>query len=260
MKNDKRTYLFGNWKMNMDKTKIDHFFTICRDRMLSGSVSGDIVMAIFVPFVYLDRVVQTVRAFGLADKISIGVQNVHPEDRGAFTGETSIPMAVECGATFSILGHSERRHIFKEDNTFIGDKVRACLKKAIKPVLCVGETLEEREDKKTWSVIENQLEKCLDGIDNPRGLIVAYEPVWAIGTGLSASSEDAQNVCKMIRVWLNDRFTDYPGRIPVLYGGSVKPSNSRELLSMQDIDGGLIGGASMDAGSFIDMLEITGNM
>ena len=255
-----RVYLFGNWKMNMNRANIDQFFTICRDRLLSGSVSTEIVMAIFVPYVYLDRAVQTVRSLGLSDRISLGVQNIHPAEKGAFTGEISISMAKDCGAEYSIVGHSERRHIFKEEDSLIGEKVMACLKNSLKPVLCVGETLEERKTGSTWKVIERQLESALAGINDPADLIVAYEPVWAIGTGLSASSEDAQEVCKMIRTWLSDNFTNYSGRIPVLYGGSVKPSNSRELLSMQDIDGGLIGGASLDAGSFVDMVDIMGKM
>jgi triosephosphate isomerase len=246
-----KNYLFGNWKMNMNGAEIDRFF---HDLASSFPEKSETVMAIFPPFVYLERTVRLAKSMGVADKLSIGVQNVHEADKGAYTGEISVEMALDCGAEYSLIGHSERRHVFGESEERIAAKVNACCSRGLRTVLCVGETLEERDRGVTWETVERQLKSGLSGDKiQSDSILVAYEPVWAIGTGRSASPEDAQEVCGAIRKWLSGRFAG--ATVPILYGGSVKPDNSESLFSMTDIDGGLVGGASLDPGSFLYMVR-----
>ncbi|PIE54928.1 MAG: triose-phosphate isomerase [Dethiosulfovibrio peptidovorans] len=241
-----KRYLFGNWKMNMSGADTDHFF----DNLPSASRS-DVTMAVFPPSIYLERAFRAVERSG--SPVALGVQNVHSAHHGSYTGEISISMALDCGATYALVGHSERRHIFGESDEATAQKLEACSCEGLRPVLCVGETLKEREAGKTWVVVERQLNTGLAGSVNPDLLLVAYEPVWAIGTGCTASPGDAQEVCGAIRRWLRGRF---PGKgIPILYGGSVKPDNASGLFAMADIDGGLVGGASMNPSSFAAMAQ-----
>ncbi len=246
----KKIHLFGNWKMNMSRETTDSFFKALAVKI--GSVPDNVDIALFPPSVYLEGAHRAITNLGIGDRVSLGVQNVYHEDKGAFTGEVSPSMALELGATYSILGHSERRTLFGETSDTVGKKVSFCLSKGLKPVLCVGETLDQRDGGEAWDVVESQLLIGLTELDDPSSLMIAYEPVWAIGTGRSASPDDAQYMCRSIRLCLERRFG--PNRIPVLYGGSVKPDNSRELFSMDDIDGALVGGASLDPNSFLDMV------
>ncbi len=245
----KKIHLFGNWKMNMSCQGTDSFFTVLAERLTQ---SPDLCMAVFPPSVYLERSRRSIVELGIADKVSLGVQNVYHEEKGAFTGEISPSMALDLGASYAILGHSERRALFGENSEFVGKKVSFCAQKGLRPVLCVGETLEERDRGLAWSVVEEQLSKGLVDLSDPSGLLVAYEPVWAIGTGRSASKEDAQGMCCDIRNWLAKKYDVRD--IPVLYGGSVKPENAGEFFSMEDIDGALVGGASLNPNSFLDMI------
>jgi triosephosphate isomerase len=184
--------------------------------------------------------------------VAWGAQNAHPEPAGAFTGEVSVPQIADLGARYLICGHSERRHIFGEDDEYIGRKVRAALEGGLVPVLCVGETLEEREAGRAWEVVEGQLATALGGVElpSPERLVIAYEPVWAIGTGVPARPEDAQDMAARIREWLSGRFGRPGGEIRIQYGGSVKPENAPEFLTLPDIDGALVGGASLDPDKF----------
>ncbi len=184
--------------------------------------------------------------------VAWGAQNAYPEPAGAFTGEVSVIQVADLGAKFLICGHSERRHIFREDDALIGRKVRAAWEGGLTPILCVGETLEERRAGRAWQVVESQLAAALEGMElpAPESLVIAYEPVWAIGTGVPAKPQDAQEMAARIRDWLKERFGRPGSEIRIQYGGSVKPENAAEFLALPDIDGALVGGASLDPDKF----------
>jgi triosephosphate isomerase len=183
--------------------------------------------------------------------VALGAQNVHPEEHGAFTGEVSATMLSGAGCRYVIVGHSERRQIFNESDAFVGEKVMQVMKHGMVPILCVGESLEERDSDVAETVVGRQLDGGLIGVSLKHGntLVVAYEPVWAIGTGRTATPEQAQAMHAFIREKLDARF-GAEERVLILYGGSVKPDNAAELFAQSDIDGGLIGGASLDAEAF----------
>lgn len=211
----------------------------------------EVTVGMCPPAIWLEAVAERVRA----SPVWVGAQNVHPEASGAFTGEVSVPMLREVGCTAVIVGHSERRQFFGETSAFVARKVRAALDGDLVPILCVGETLEEREAGNARQVVLDQLNASLDGVaDVANGrLVVAYEPVWAIGTGRTASPEQAQEMHAAIREHLDSRL---PGvEVPLLYGGSVKPGNAEDLFRQPDIQGGLIGGASLTAESFVAIVE-----
>jgi len=190
-------------------------------------------------------------------QIKVGAQNMHWEKDGAFTGETSASMLRGLYCRYVILGHSERRAYFHETNDTVNKKVKAALAASLHPIVCVGETLKEREADKCEDVVRKHVEKGLAGIsEDMQNIVVAYEPVWAIGTGLTASPEQAQEVHAFIRGILTEMFDESTANsIRIQYGGSVKPANAKELFAQPDIDGGLIGGASLDARSFIDIVQ-----
>jgi triosephosphate isomerase len=186
--------------------------------------------------------------------VALGAQNVSPYDDGAYTGEVSADMLAELGVRFVIVGHSERRGLFAEGNDLIAAKVLRVLSADMTPVICVGETLEQREKGQTLDVVLGQLQAVADSlpaVEDWRRTVVAYEPVWAIGTGRSATADQAQEVHGAIRAWLRQQGGSQADEVRILYGGSMKPGNADELLRQKDIDGGLIGGASLDAESFV---------
>lgn len=187
--------------------------------------------------------------------VRIGAQNIHWEAKGAFTGEMSAAIARDAGATAALVGHSERRHVFGETDEETGRKVRALLDAEMIPVLCVGETIDQRERGQTLDVVRRQL-GVLAGIspDQVASIVVAYEPVWAIGTGRNATPGDAADVHRAIREWLSDHVSE-PDRMSILYGGSVKPGNTTELLAEREINGVLVGGASLDPGSWLEIVR-----
>lgn len=240
--------------MNMTGTSTDSFFRVLASKTPKAKVGENTVLAVFPPSVYLERACRAVAEHGLENTVSLGVQNVYSKEKGAFTGEISPQMAADGGAKYAILGHSERRALFGESSETVGEKMAYCVKevKGLTPVLCVGETLQERDAGKAKEVVGAQLKAALQGVDPKSNFIVAYEPVWAIGTGRAALPEDAEEMCRFIREWMTDAMHG-PSR-PILYGGSVKPENSRELFSMKNIDGGLVGGASLDPESFLAMI------
>ena len=238
----KKIYLYGNWKMNMTAAETKKFF----DEFAGVyKPADDLEVGVFSPFTSLWALAEGAKK----NNVVFGAQNVYFEEKGAFTGEVSIPMLKEIGVTHVILGHSERRHIFGESDEMIEKKVRAVIDAKMTPVLCYGETLEERESGNTFTVMERQLRSAIDGLhaDDIEKIIYAYEPVWAIGTGKSATSAQAQEVCEWSRKLIGDK------KVVILYGGSVKGSNAKELLSMKDIDGALVGGASLKPASFLEI-------
>jgi len=242
----RKRVIAGNWKMNMTTIEAGDLIEGIIEKT-DGVENVDIVVA--PPFTALEAVKETI---GSAP-IGLSAQNVHSEGNGAFTGEISCGMLNDIGCEWVIIGHSERRQYFGETDETVNKKTKASLSAGLKTIVCVGESLEEREAEKTMVVIEKQLTGSLAGIDEKdfENIVVAYEPVWAIGTGKTASKEQAQEVHAFIRNWLKDNVSaDAAESTRILYGGSVKPDNAGELLGEPDIDGALVGGASLKADDF----------
>lgn len=237
----------ANWKMYKTIEEGISFIKELSSRV--SDLNNNVRVLIAVPFTALEKAAVQAKDTPL----EIGAQNMHDADQGAFTGEIAAEMLVEAGARFVLLGHSERRHVFNESSSFINSKVKKALQTKLCPVVCVGETLEEREAGKSKETVTAQLEETLEGIAPQKGdaLIFAYEPVWAIGTGKTATAEQAQEMHGMIRGWLKDKWgQEAADSLAILYGGSVKPDNVKELLEQPDVDGVLVGGASLYVDSF----------
>jgi triosephosphate isomerase (TIM) len=243
----------GNWKMHRGPGETEAFFGALS---LEG-VGPSHDLLIFPPAISIAAAISD----GSRDpRVQIGVQNIHWEERGAFTGETSAAMAAEAGATFALIGHSERRHVFGETDEQTALKVAAARRHGLTPVLCVGETLEERRAGRLEEVVLRQLNAALAGLSEGAGrFLVAYEPVWAIGTGETATPADAAAAHGTLRTRLAQALgTEAAGGVPLLYGGSVKPTNAAELLGAPDVDGVLVGGASLDPASFAGIASAAG--
>ena len=240
----KKIYLYGNWKMNSTYSETEKFFVDFAPAY-DAVKADDLEVGIFAPFTSLWPLAQAAKKCGIV----FGAQNVYYEPKGAFTGEVSIPMLKEYGVTHIILGHSERRHIFGESDELIAKKTKAVLDAGMIPVFCYGELLEERESGNTFTVMERQVKAAISGLsaEETAKIIYAYEPVWAIGTGKTATPDQAEEVCKWSRELIGQKSA------VILYGGSVKGSNAKELLSMPDIDGALVGGASLKPGPFLEI-------
>lgn len=237
----------GNWKMHKGPEATREFFR--RFTELSGP-RDDRTVIFFPAAVSISAAVDTLKD---RTDIGIGIQNIYWKPEGAFTGEVSAPMAREAGAKFALVGHSERRHIFGETDEEIRQKIAAAFDAGLTPVLCVGETLDQREAGQVEAVIVGQLDAAVDGLTDDRvaAILIAYEPVWAIGTGINATPEDAAAAHAVLRRRLAERIGEDAARaVPILYGGSVKPENAAALLSASDVDGLLVGGASLDPESF----------
>ncbi len=243
-------YIVGNWKMNQCLKDIDLFIKDLNQLNNFNSKSWIAPQAIHID--YLIRKTQ-----GLSG-IKIGAQNCSHQNSGAFTGDISPKSLNDLGASFMIIGHSERRHFFNESNEILNKKVITALNNDLNVIFCVGETLEERESNNTNQVICKQLFEGLSNIDEDlkNKIIIAYEPVWAIGTGKSATPAQAQEVHQMIRSYSEDTLGFNSSTLPILYGGSVKPVNILELLMCEDINGALVGGASLKAADFIELCKI----
>ena len=251
----RKPLISGNWKMHHN-----HFDAITLVQKLGYLIGKDDVAVVDVsvhpPFTDL-RSVQTVLD---ADKIPLllGAQNCHWEEKGAFTGEVAPTMLAKLNVSYVIVGHSERRELFGETDEDVNRKVKAVLKADMTPIMCCGETLEERESGTTEAKVVGQVRAGLDGLkaDVVGALVVAYEPIWAIGTGRTASSDDAQTVCAIIRSTIGERFgAAAADTVRIQYGGSVKPDNAAELMAQPDIDGALVGGASLEAESFAGIVQ-----
>jgi triosephosphate isomerase len=233
----------------MHKTSVETGEFCARLKEAVGRPEVDV--AVFPTFTGLAAAVS---ALG-GSAITVGAQNMHPAESGAFTGEVSAQMLLTMGCSYVIIGHSERRHIFGESDDFCAEKVEQALIAGLQPVLCVGETIQQREAGTTESVVASQLAPALKRLGDPGSLVIAYEPVWAIGTGMTATPEQAEDVHRFIRGELDKRWGEKSSTIRILYGGSVKPDNAGELLSKPNLDGALVGGASLDVDSFKLIVE-----
>jgi triosephosphate isomerase (TIM) len=248
---ERTPYIAANWKMHMTVAEAAEFVDALLPRI--AATQSDVVIC--PPFTALTAVVE--RRYGTAVKVA--AQNMHEEESGAFTGEVSAPMLVELDVEAVVLGHSERRQYFNETDEALARKVPAALAHDLEPILCVGESEEARDAGETEEVLERQLQADLSGLEAGRieNVVIAYEPIWAIGTGRTATPEQAQEVCAFIRDVLRARGAA-ADKVRVLYGGSVKPGNAAELLALPDVDGALAGGASLDAEEFAAIVEAAG--
>lgn len=247
----RKKIIAGNWKMNKNVAETRAMLSELKT-LIDGIDEVEVVIG--APFTDLQTAVETVKG----SKIAIAAQNMYPKDSGAYTGEISPVMLKDLGVKYVILGHSERREYFKESNEFINAKVKSALAHDLIPILCIGEKLEEREAGKTAEVNEKQVREGLAGItpEEAKKVVVAYEPVWAIGTGKTATPAMAEETHKEIRDVLADMFgKDVAEEITIQYGGSMNPGNAKELMAQADIDGGLVGGASLEAKSFSDVIK-----
>ncbi len=242
-----KSLIAGNWKMH--KTMPEAIELVKQLDEESGGLEKAQLIVI-PPFTALKEVAITLQQ----SYIQVGAQNVYWEDQGAYTGEVSAPMLKDAGCSCVVIGHSERRQYFGETNETVNKKIKAVLNHGLTPIMCIGESLDEREDGKTMAKVESQIAEGLDGLatDDVRRIIIAYEPIWAIGTGLTATPDQAQEVHHFIRESISEKHgKDAAGYAIILYGGSVKPENTFSLLSEKDINGALVGGASLKADSFI---------
>jgi len=241
-----KSFIAANWKMNKTIAETREFL---RDFIPSVREVVDVDIVIAPPFTALSAAGEAIRA----SNIQLAAQDIFWEEKGAYTGEVAPAMLLDAGCTHVIVGHSERRQYFHEDDTVVNRKARAAQKAGLGVIFCVGESLEERESGRTFDVIRRELEKGLEGID-AGNLVVAYEPIWAIGTGKTASPEQAQEVHAFIRVILRQRYGGTAEGIRILYGGSVTPENVTSLMACQDVNGGLVGGASLKPDSFAKLV------
>jgi triosephosphate isomerase (TIM) len=249
----RKPIIAGNWKMNKTLAEAKAFVEEVKNVVPDASVVDSVVCA---PALFLDALVQDTANTNL----KIGAQTMHFEANGAFTGEVSPVMLADLKVDYVIIGHSERREMFAETDETVNKKVHAAFAHNLVPIVCVGETLEQREANQTKEIVGQQVQKALNGLTNEQvqQTVVAYEPIWAIGTGMSATSEDANEVCTFIRDIISGEFNaDVSDEVRIQYGGSVKPETIGELLGQSDIDGALVGGASLDAQSFLKLLEAT---
>lgn len=247
----RKKFVAGNWKMYKDKSETFELISQLKEKLNSAML--DVEVAICPPFTSIELASELIKN----SQIHLGAQNMHSEVEGAFTGEVSAKMLKSFGVEYVILGHSERRTYFKESDEFINQKIKRAIEFNLKPIFCLGETLEERENGKTFEVVKNQLTKGLFGVSrlDLEKIVIAYEPVWAIGTGKTATPEQAQEVHSFLREELSKLYdSEIASRVRILYGGSVKPENARDLFKQPDIDGGLIGGACLKADSFYQII------
>lgn len=243
----------GNWKMNQGPTEAESLLTGLSERIHAEEEGVDIVIC--PPFV----TIAVARNILKKSDVSIGAQNLHQEEKGAFTGEISASMLSQAGCRYVICGHSERRDIFGETDMQVSQKVKSVISSGMTAILCVGEQLGQRKSGEHEAVVRRQLEAVFSNLEETEvsHLVIAYEPVWAIGTGETATPAQAQQMHRFIRSILEEAFGQESAiGIRILYGGSMKPANAQELLEQRDVDGGLIGGASLDASSFTEIISI----
>jgi triosephosphate isomerase len=251
----RRQYIAGNWKMHKTTAEAREYV----QRLLSRLPMGNgVELSLCVPFTALSA---TVDALGGSD-VKVLAQNMHQEREGAYTGEVSAPMISELGVNGVLLGHSERRQYFNETDRALQEKVPAALEAGLQPMLCVGETEEEHEAGDTQRKLRHQVQEALEKVPAGRlhEVVIAYEPIWAIGTGKVATPEHAQEAIGFIRALVGDRSRDAAARVRVLYGGSVKPENAAELLGQADIDGALVGGASLDPDGLVEIVKAAASL
>ncbi len=246
---DRTPILAANWKMNKTNDEAVDFL----GRFLPQVEDAGPEVVVCPPFTSLETVVQLCSK----TRVTVAAQNMHEEAEGAFTGEVSAPMLLEIGVDGVILGHSERRQHFGESDEALARKVPAALRAGLEPILCVGENEAQRESDETEGILTRQIEADLADVPDDRlgEVVIAYEPIWAIGTGRTATTEQAQEACALIRGLIESRSAEAAAAIRILYGGSVKPGNAAELISQPDVDGALVGGASLDPSDFAAIVD-----
>ena len=252
-KQNRKAIIAGNWKMNKTATEAAELI----DALIPAVKDAGCEVVICVPFT--DLVTAVAKTKGT--NIHVGAENVHFEKSGAFTGEISADMLTDLGVEYVVVGHSERRQCFAETDETVNKRAKAALAGGLKPIICVGESLTQREQGVTEELIRMQVKIALNGVtaDELKNVVIAYEPIWAIGTGKTATAEDAQEVCGAIRETLKEMFgEELADGIRVLYGGSAKPGNIAELVAKPDVDGALVGGASLKAADFASMVVKAG--
>ena len=245
----RKSIIAGNWKMNKTIAESLSFINDVKDRVKNENV--DVVLC--APFIALKDLVEATRG----THIKIGAQNMHFEESGAYTGEVSAAMLNEIGVDYVIIGHSERRQYFNETNEAVNKKVLKALKEGLLPIVCCGETLEQREAGDTKEHCKEQIQKALKNVPkcDLEKIVIAYEPIWAIGTGKTATSEDANDVISYIRNVVRELYGDLADNVRIQYGGSVKPSNISEIMAKSDIDGALVGGASLAPNDYVNLIN-----
>jgi triosephosphate isomerase len=247
----RKPIIAGNWKMYKTLSEAKSFVEEVKSLVPDDSVVDSVICS---PALFLGQLVQATEG----TKVRIGAQNMHYEENGAFTGEISPKALQDLGVEYVIIGHSERREMFNETDETVNQKARAAFKYELTPIICCGETLEQREKGETSSFVGGQVQKALEGLTQEQvsKAVIAYEPIWAIGTGKSSTPEDANEVCAHIRQTVADNYSQaVADSVRVQYGGSVKPNNIGEYMIQPDIDGALVGGASLEAASYLQLLE-----
>jgi triosephosphate isomerase len=246
----RKTIVAGNWKMNASKDSVDN---LIKD-LLTGMDGITSEVLVCAPFPYLAQVELLIQG----SKVMLGAQNLNTNASGAYTGEVSADMIKDFGARHVIVGHSERRSLYGETSAMVAEKTKAALNAGLTPLLCIGESIEQRDSGNTEAVIEKQLSAVIElvGIEAFNQIIIAYEPVWAIGTGVTATPEQAQEAHLFIRSLLAKNDESVAQKTPILYGGSMNASNASDLISCADIDGGLIGGAALKAEDFLQICKV----
>jgi triosephosphate isomerase len=247
----RKPIIAGNWKMHKTLSEAKSFAEEVKGLVPAQDKMESVICA---PALFLQSLVETVKG----TVVKVGAQNMHFEESGAFTGEISPKALSDLGVEYVIIGHSERREMFNETDESVNKKVLSAFKYNLTPIVCCGETLEQRENGETMNLVGAQIQKALTGLteDQVKQTVIAYEPIWAIGTGKSSTAEDANEVCAHIRKVVAEQFSqDVADAIRIQYGGSVKPANIKEYMAQPDIDGALVGGASLEAQSFLQLLE-----
>ncbi len=251
----RKTIVAGNWKMNLDRNQAaDLAKSVVQGCSQRLDVSENLGVILCPPAIYLESVIDQT----MGSKVAVGSQNIYFAESGAFTGEQSAGMVADIGCGYTIVGHSERRAIFGESDELVQKKAIAAIAAGISPIVCLGESLEQRESGNTMDVIQQQFTGSLAGLDDQQfgQVVIAYEPVWAIGTGKVATPEQAQEVHADLRKMVESRYNPtLADQVSILYGGSVKPGNAAELMAQPDIDGALVGGASLKDDSFLGIIE-----
>lgn len=246
----KRTVVAGNWKMNKTLEEAKEFV----QNLTKESLENNVEVELYVPSVYL----MVLNTLIKDSKVKLGAQNIHQEKSGAYTGEISVSMLKSIGIERTLVGHSERRQYFNENDKIVNQKTLLCLENGIKPVVCIGETLDQKDANITNSVLKDQTKEALKNVtkEDLKNVIIAYEPVWAIGTGKTATANDANEACKYVREVVESLYDkEAAENLVIQYGGSVKPDNVSEILSQSDINGALVGGASLELDSFLQLIK-----
>ena len=249
----RRPMMAANWKMNKTVREAEEYVAA----LLPRAAAGEVDVAVFAPFTCLPAVARMLEE----TPVLAGAQNLHYEDSGAFTGEVSVPMLLDLGVKAAIVGHSERRELFGETAEMVARKAARAVEAGILPVVCVGETKEERDAGGMWEKVSGQVRRVMEELGEDgsgESVVFAYEPIWAIGTGETATPEDAQDAIGRIRELLRELGgEEFASTVRILYGGSIKPDNIADIMAQEDVDGGLVGGASLEVESFVELIGAT---